>query len=264
MSVESNGAVVDFSVDGAIATITLDRPERRNTWNRALWQGLLEALERLGADRELRVGILTGAGAVFSGGADLSDPAVHSTEDISEYDEGQDNSLYDALQRCIKPVIAAINGSAHGAGATLALACDLRVMADEAFLVWPMARLGMIPANGTLVRMARLVGAGNALDIAMTAREIHAHEAYRMGLVNRVVPAAKLMAEARELAGALAKNAPLSLRFIKESLYRGLDMGLHDAIHAERYRQFILYGTDDRKEASKAWMEKRPPKFTGR
>jgi enoyl-CoA hydratase/carnithine racemase len=264
MSVEADSVVVDFSVDGPVATITLNRPEQRNRWNRALWHGLLEALDRLGRDRELRVGILTGAGAVFSAGADLSDPAVHSTEDISEYDEGQDNSLYDALQRCIKPVVAAIHGSAHGAGATLALACDLRVMADDAYLVWPMARLGMIPANGTLVRMARLVGAGNALDITMTAREIHAGEAYRMGLVNRVVPAARLMAEARDLAGALAQNAPLSLRFIKESLYRGLDMGLHDAIHAERYRQFILYGTDDRKEASKAWLERRPPKFTGR
>lgn len=264
MSVEAAKAVIDFSVDGPIATITLNRPEQRNTWNRALWHGLIEALDRLSRDRDLRAGILTGAGAVFSAGADLSDPAVHSTEDISEYDEGQDNSLYDALQRCIKPVVAAINGSAHGAGATLAVACDLRVMADDAFLVWPMARLGMIPANGTLVRMARLIGAGNALDITMTAREIRADEAYRMGLVNRVVPAAKLMEGARELAGALAKNAPLSLRFIKESLYRGLDMGLHNAIHTERYRQFILYRTEDRKEASKAWLEKRPPKFRGR
>jgi enoyl-CoA hydratase/carnithine racemase len=201
---------------------------------------------------------------VFSAGADLEDPVIHSTEDVSEYEEGQDNSLYDALQRCIKPVIAAINGSAHGAGATLALACDLRVMADDAFMVWPMARLGMIPANGTLVRMARLIGSGHALDITMTARRIAADEAYRMGLVNQVVPAAKLLVAAGELAATMARNAPLSLRFIKESLYRGLDMGLHDAIHAERYRQFILYGTDDRKEASKAWLEDRPPKFTGR
>jgi enoyl-CoA hydratase len=137
-------------------------------------------------------------------------------------------------------------------------------MADDAFMVWPMARLGMIPANGTLVRMARLVGAGNALDITMTAREIRADEAHRMGLVNRIAPAAKLMEVARELASTLARNAPLSLRFIKESLHRGLDMGLHDAIHAERYRQFILYGTGDRKEASKAWLEDRPPKFEGR
>jgi enoyl-CoA hydratase/carnithine racemase len=260
----SNQDAVLFSSDGPIATITLNRPEQRNTWNRALWNGLLEALERLGRERELRAGILTGAGAVFSAGADLSDPAVHSIEDISQYDEGQDNSLYDALQRCAKPLIAAVNGSAHGAGATLALACDLRVMADDAFMVWPMARLGMIPANGTLVRMARLVGSGNALDITMTAREIRADEACRMGLVNRIASRAKLMDAARELAAALARNAPLSLRFIKESLYRGLDMGLHDAIHAERYRQFILYGTHDRKEASQAWLEDRPPKFTGR
>ena len=260
----SNQDAVQFTVDGPIATITLNRPAQRNTWNPALWKGLLEALDRLGGERDLRVGILTGAGAVFSAGADLADPAIHSTEDISEYDEGQDNSLYDALQRCIKPVIAAINGSAHGAGATLALACDLRVMADDAFMVWPMARLGMIPANGTMVRMARLVGAGHALDIAMTARRIQADEAYRMGLVNQVAPASELLSVAGDLAATLARNAPLSLRFIKESLYRGLDMGLHDAIHAERYRQFILYGSDDRKEASKAWLEDRPPKFTGR
>jgi 2-(1,2-epoxy-1,2-dihydrophenyl)acetyl-CoA isomerase len=161
-------------------------------------------------------------------------------------------------------VIAAINGSAHGAGATLAVACDLRVMADDAFLVWPMARLGMIPANGTMVRLARLVGVGRALEITMTAKQIDAVEAYRLGLVNQVVPAAGLEQAARALADTVALAAPLSLRFIKESLYRGLDMGLHDAIHAERYRQFILYATQDRKEASRAWLEGRPPKFTGR
>lgn len=260
----ADSEAVLFTVDGPVATITLNRPERRNTWNRALWNGLLQALERLDRDRELRVGILTGAGTVFSAGADLEDPAVHSTEDISEYDEGQDNSLYDAIQRCIKPVIAAVNGSAHGAGATLTLACDLRVMAEDAFMVWPMARLGMIPANGTLVRMARLVGAGRALEIAMTAKRVTAEEAYRIGLVNQLASSAKLQDAARDLAATLARNAPLSLRFIKESLYRGLDMGLHDSIHADRYRQFILYGTDDRKEASKAWLEERPPRFTGR
>src|SRR5688572_3545890 len=172
----ADSETVLFSVDGPVATITLNRPDRRNTWNPALWNGLLEALDRLGRDRELRVGILTGAGSVFSAGADLEDPAVHSTEDISEYDEGQDNSLYDALQRCIKPVIAAVNGSAHGAAATLAIACDLRVMAEDAFLVWPMARLGMIPANGTMVRLARLVGVGRALEITMTARRVDAAE----------------------------------------------------------------------------------------
>jgi enoyl-CoA hydratase/carnithine racemase len=127
-----------------------------------------------------------------------------------------------------------------------------------------MARLGMIPANGTLLRLARLAGAGRALDVTLTARKIDAAEAYRMGLVDRLAPAAKLMDTARELAATVAANAPLSLRFIKESLYRGLDMGLRDAIHAERYRQFILYGTDDRKEATQAWLEDRPPKFTGR
>ena len=257
-------SAVSFSVEGPIATIALHRPEQRNTWSRELWDGLLAALDRLGQDRDLRVGILTGAGPAFSAGADLKDPAVHSTEDISEYDEGRDNSLYDALERCIKPVIAAINGSAHGAGATLAVACDLRVMADDAYLVWPMARLGMIPANGTLVRLARLVGAGRALEIVMTARRIDAADAYRMGLVNQVAPAASLERAALELATTIARAAPLSLRFIKESLYRGLDMGLHDAIHAERYRQFILYGTEDRKEATRAWLENRPPKFVGR
>src|SRR5262245_52567126 len=223
MSVDAAQNVVDFSVDGPVATITFNRPEHRNKWNRALWYGLIEALERLGRERDLRVGILTGAGSVFSAGADLSDPAVHSTEDISEYDEGQDNSLYDALQRCTKPVIAAINGSAHGAGATLALACDLRVMADDAYLVWPMARLGFIPANGTLLRLARLAGAGRALDITLTARRIDAAEAYRMGLVDRIAPASKLLDVAHELAATMAQNAPLSMRFIKESLYRGLD-----------------------------------------
>ena len=130
---------------------------------------------------------------VFSAGADLADPAIHSTEDISEYDEGQDNSLYDALQRCGKPVIAAINGSAHGAGATLALACDLRVMADDAFMVWPMARLGMIPANGTLVRMARLIGSGQRARHHDDRAADRGRRGVSDGAGQPVVPAAKLL-----------------------------------------------------------------------
>lgn len=259
-----DSADVTYEVADNIATITLNRPEERNRWSPPLMQGLFQAVERLSGDKDARVAILTGAGLAFSSGANLKNERTHATSNVGEYREGRDNSIYDALTNCPKPVIGAVNGPAVGAGATLALGCDVRIASDSARFRWPMAALGIIPANGTLVRMARLVGSSRALEITLTSRWIEADEAKEIGLVDHVVPAESLLPRARELAGMMAKNAPLSLQFIKESLYRGLDMGLHDAIHADRYRMFILYNTDDRREASKAWLEKREPRFEGR
>jgi 2-(1,2-epoxy-1,2-dihydrophenyl)acetyl-CoA isomerase len=259
----NNDPAVLYEHHGRTAVLSLNRPDERNAWGRELVMGLLDAVARLGDDEKSRVGVLTGRGTCFSSGANLKDPATHATEHVGEYTEGQDNSLYDALMRCPKPVIAAVNGAAHGAGATLMVACDLRFFSTEAYAVWPMAKLGIMPANGTMVRLARVVGAGHALELTLTAKKLDAEEASRIGLANQVLPPDQLMPVALETAERMASYAPLSLRFIKESLYRGLDMGLHDSIHAERYRQFILYNTRDRREASQAWLEKRKPEFTG-
>lgn len=253
-----------YQVTDGVATITLNQPEVRNAWSPTLLGALFAAVDRLSQDPNAGVGILTGDGPSFSSGAYLKDKRVHATSSIADYHEGRDNSIYDALMNCPKPVIAAVNGPAVGAGATLAVACDVRIASTTATFCWPMASLGIIPANGTLVRLARVIGVGNALELTLSAKTIDAPEALRISLVNRVVEPEHLLDDARALAAAMAQNAPLSLQFIKESLYRGLDMGLHDAIHADRYRMFILYNTDDRKEASKAWLDKRPPEFHGR
>jgi len=247
-----------------IATITMNEPETRNSWTDTLMAGLFETIDRIGRDPSVRVAVLTGSGPAFSGGANMKDARTHAAEHITDYWEGKDNSIYDAIMNCPKPVIAAVNGPAVGSGATLALGCDVRIASTRASFVWPMAGIGIIPANGTLVRLARIVGSGHALELTLSAKKIDATEAARISLVNHVVEPERLMDEALTLAGRMARQAPLSLQFIKEALYRGLDMGLHDAIHADRYRMFILYNTDDRKEASQAWLEKRPPQFTGR
>lgn len=255
---------ITYEVTDSVATITLNRPGMRNAWTREMMGALFEAVQTLSQDASSRVGILTGRGTAFSSGANLKDERVHAASSIADYHEGRDSSIYDALMNCTKPVIAAVNGPAVGAGATLAVACDVRIASSRATFRWAMASLGIIPANGTLVRLARVVGVGNALELTLSAKTIDAAEAARIGLVNRVVEPEHLLEEARALAARMAEQAPLSLQFIKESLYRGLDMGLHDAIHADRYRMFILYNTEDRKEASRAWIEKRPPKFVGR
>ena len=252
-----------YEVSDSVATIALNETETRNAWSFKMMGELFECVEKVSRDPSVRVGILTGNGPVFSAGANLKDMRTHSTSRIAEYDEGKDNSIYDAMMNCPKPIIAAINGPAIGAGATLAIGCDMRIASSDATFLWPMASFGIIPANGTMVRLARLVGVGLALELTMSAKEIDAHEAARILLVNRVVAPGELMNETNALATRMAQQAPLSLQFIKESLYRGLDMGLHDAINAERYRQFILYNTRDRKDASEAWLEKRPPRFTG-
>ena len=252
-----------YEVKDKVAVITLNEPEARNAGSFKMMHALFEAVERMNSDPGVAAGILTGNGPVFSAGANLKDARTHSTSRIDEYDEGRDNSIYDAMMNCPKPIIAAVNGPAIGAGATLTLGCDIRIASSEAKFLWPMASFGILPANGTMVRLARVVGVGMALELTMSAKEIDAKEADRILLVNRVVEPDRLMDEAGELAARMAEQAPLSLRFIKESLYKGLDMGLRDSIHADRYRQFILYNTKDRKEASKAWLEKRAPRFSG-
>ncbi len=252
-----------YEVKDKVAVITLNEPESRNAWSFPMMYSLFEAVEKLNADHDVAAGILTGNGPVFSAGANLKEARTHSTLRIADYDEGQDNSIYYAMMNSPKPIIAAVNGPAIGAGATMTLGCDIRIASSKATFLWPMASFGILPANGTMVRLARIVGVGMALELTLSVKEIDAQEANRILLVNRVVEPDRLMDEARELAARMAQQAPLSLRFIKEALYKGLDMGLRDSIHADRYRQFILYSTKDRKEASKAWLEKRTPRFSG-
>jgi enoyl-CoA hydratase len=180
-----------------------------------------------------------------------------------EYAErGQD--VFDLIEHMGKPVLAAINGYALGGGCELAMACTLRVAADTAKLGQPEIDLGTIPGFGGTQRLTRLVGKGAALELLLTGRQITADEALRIGLVNRVVPAADLMTESREMAQALAAKAPVAVRYILESVHRGFDAPFDQAQAMEAALFGVIASTDDMREGTAAFLEKRKARFTGR
>lgn len=250
-------------VSGQVATVILNEPDRRNPLSRETLKALISTIETLEGRADVRAVVLTGAGSAFSSGADMTDPNTHAAEDISSYQEGQGQSIYDVMEASRLPIIVALNGPAVGAGACLAIAADFRIASPEASLSFAQVTIGVMPANGNMVRLARLASISDALDVGLTGRRVSAEEAVRLRLVNRCVPADSLLQEAKLFAELLAKQAPLAVRFAKEALHRGLEIGLREAILADRYPMFLLYQSDDRKEASAAWLENREPKFIG-
>jgi enoyl-CoA hydratase len=216
------------------------------------------------SDAEALAVILTGAGEKsFVAGADINELAVQTPVTGREHArKGQ--RLFEQIERLGKPVIAAVNGFALGGGCELAMACTLRLAADTARFGQPEINLGIIPGYAGSQRLPRLVGRGRAQELLLTGDMITAEEAWRIGLVNRVVPAAQLMAEARTLARTLAAKAPIAMRYILDAVASGADMAAADA---ERY-EATLFGlvstTDDMREGTRAFLDKRKPTFTGR
>jgi enoyl-CoA hydratase/carnithine racemase len=258
-----------FEVDGPVATLTIDRPEKRNAWSPALSHDLLDAFAHIEADPALRCTIFTGAGdRAFSAGADLGDSRTHAVSTVGAHlaavtPRGFD--VFNALADHPKPIVAAINGFAVGIGCLITLCCDILLASDNAELGLPQVPLGIIPAYGGAVRLARYVGRGKAMEMVLLGERITADEAHRVGLVSRVVPQADLLPLARDYATRLAALPPLAVRMAKESLNKGLDIAnLKDAAQADLYRFMLLSQTEDSKEAHRAWREKRPPRFEGR
>jgi enoyl-CoA hydratase len=248
------------TADG-IAVITLNRPEARNAINLEMVNELHAALDRLARDGTTRALILTGAGkAAFASGADIRELRERRAADALR---GINSSLFLEVERFPLPTIAAVNGYALGGGCELALSCDLRISAESARFGQPEVGLGIIPAAGATYRLPRIVGAGRARELILTGRIIDADEALQIGLVNRVVPDDRVIEEARSTALLIARKGPLALRAAKlalqASLY-GTDPG-HDA---ERLAQAILFESDDKREGTTAFLEGRPPRFTGR
>src|SRR4051794_20392547 len=216
MSSDDLGSLENLLIerDGAVAVVTVNRPKVLNALNSATLDELRRAMLALKHDERVRAVILTGAGErTFVAGADINELAEQSPT------SGRDHALrgqhvFDLVQHLGKPVIAAINGFALGGGCELAMACTLRVAADTARLGQPEINLGLIPGYGGTQRLARLIGAGAALELMLTGDQISAADALRLGLVNRVVPAAELMTHARALAGTLAEKAPIAIRYI--------------------------------------------------
>jgi len=248
----------------AVAVITFNRPQVLNALNRRTLEELDACVQEVIADPALRVAILTGAGEkAFIAGADINELAVLTPVAGRDYGLfGQ--SVLDRIERSPKPFIAALNGYALGGGCELAMACTLRIASESARLGQPEVKLGIIPGYGGTQRLARLVGKGRALELVLSGEQITAEEAFRIGLVNRVVPAAELLKTAEELARKIAANAPLAIRFALEAVNHGLEMTLPEGLYLEATLFSLCCTTEDMKEGTRAFLEKRPAKFTGR
>jgi enoyl-CoA hydratase/carnithine racemase len=250
--------------DGAIAIVTINRPKVLNALNAQTMDELRHAVLDLKSDESVRVLILTGAGEkAFVAGADINELAVQTPTSGREHALAGQHVL-DLIENMGKPVIAAINGFALGGGCELAMACTLRLAADTARLGQPEIALGLIPGYAGTQRLPRIVGKGRAMEVILTGTPITADEAFRIGLVNRVVPAAELMTEARALAGQLAKSAPIAMRYIINAVNKGVEIPFAEACQYEATLFGLVASTEDMREGTAAFLAKRKAEFKGK
>jgi enoyl-CoA hydratase len=246
-----------------IATITLSRPRVLNAVDAQMAEELDDACRNIGQDEDIRAAIITGAGdRAFCAGGDLAQTSESPTSPVEAFP--QIFEVGNMLAAVDRPVVAAINGYALGLGLCLAMASDIRIAAENALLGVPDLARGHLPLSGITQRLARLVGRGAALEMLLTAEPIDAREAYRLGLVSKVVPPAKLMPEAQALAQKIASKGPIALRFAKEAVGKGMDLTLDQGLRLEADLYFLLHTTQDRTEGVKAFQEKRTPTFKGK
>jgi enoyl-CoA hydratase len=250
--------------DGAVAIVTVNRPKVLNALSLATLAELEAVVVALGDDNSVRCVVITGSGEKsFVAGADINELAVQSPTGGRQH-ALQGQRVLDTIEGLGKPVIAAINGYALGGGCELAMACTIRIAADTARLGQPEINLGLIPGYGGTQRLPRLVGPGRALELLLTGEQITATEAHRLGLVNRVVPAADVLSEARKLAAAIAAKPPIAVRYIIEAVNRGIQLPLREAEAFEATLFGLSASTEDMREGTSAFLEKRKPEFKGK
>jgi enoyl-CoA hydratase len=245
-----------------IATITVNRPDKLNALNDRVIAELGDAIDSARESAEVAGIILTGAGRAFVAGADISELETHGAISAKMLAQrGQD--VFRRYETSPKPVVAAVNGFALGGGCELAMACHIRIASDAAKFGQPEVKLGLIPGYGGTQRLPRLIGKGRALQLLLTGEIIDANEAYRIGLVNRVVPAADLIATATAMLHGILANGPLAVAYCVEVVNRGYDLTLDEALTLEATAFGLLAATDDKREGTQAFLDKRPARFTG-
>ena len=253
-----------YSEREGIAYVTINRPEKLNALNQQVMEELNACFESIRADSEVRAVILRGAGEkAFVAGADVSELALQNPEG------GKEKSIFGQrvlrlIENLGKPVIAAVNGYALGGGCELAMACTLRIASENARFGQPEVKLGIIPGYAGTQRLARLVGKGRAMELVLSGDPVTAQEAYRIGLVNLVTPANQLIAAAENLARKIMANAPLAVKYSMEAVNRGADMTQREGEFQEAALFGLCCATADMKEGTRAFLEKRPPQFTGK
>ena len=257
-------SLIQFETKEGIATLTINRPDKLNALNDAVIEELSEAVAAIETDDSIRGVIVTGAGPkAFVAGADIAELATQGPL------SGKDRSLAGQavlrrLERCGKPVVAAVNGFALGGGCELAMACHFRLASENAKFGQPEVKLGIGPGYGGTVRLPRLVGKGRALELLLTGDMIDAHEAYRIGLVNRVLAADELIPEAEKLLRRILGNGPIAVRLCLEAVETGLDLSVDESSLLEANHFGLIASTEDMREGMAAFLEKRSAAFTGR
>jgi enoyl-CoA hydratase/carnithine racemase len=248
----------------AIAYVTIDRPKVLNALNMATMEELREVFTDLAADGEIRVAILTGGGEkAFVAGADINELAKNNPVEAKAYTH-RGQAVLDLIENLGKPVIACINGFALGGGCEIAMACTMRLASESAKLGQPEVKLGIIPGYGGTQRLPRLVGTGLAMQLLLTGEMISAHEAHRIGLVNEVLPADKLIPRAEEIARKIIANGPLAIQYCMEAVNQGLNMSLQEGLFLEATLFGICSATEDKKEGTAAFLEKRAASLQGK
>jgi len=255
--------LVELDTEAGVATVTLNRPDALNALTVPMKQALLAAFRRLEREKPIRAVVLTGAGRAFCAGQDLRERLEPGAAPLGVEVRERYNPIIRAMRGLPKPIVAAINGVAAGAGASLAMASDIRIASEAASFALAFGRVGLVPDSGATWFLPRLVGAARAAELALLNDPVSATDALRLGLVGRVVPADQLAVEAKALAARLAAGAPKAMALTKRALDAAWDHDLDAALEYEAHLQDIAGRTKDHAEGMAAFMAKRPPRFSG-